>query len=745
MKTLLLDNYDSFSHILFQYLWEINGERPLFVRNDEWSLEEISAARFDNIVISPGPGHPGDSRDFGICAAVLTAFPDIPVLGVCLGHQGLGLYAGAAVAPAPVVRHGKVSRIRHNGEGIFSGLPQGFAAVRYHSLVVVKSAADLPGISVTATAEDDGQIMGISLPGEPRFGVQFHPESIGTEHGKELLANFRRLSEAWLVGRRAATGREAVASAAEAAVPAAEAAAPAAESATPAAETQAPKILEAIELPWRDPEAAFARFFKASPLAFWLDSLSEPVPGEPRITYMGDGESYFEVRDGEVGRWRSGEGDGFRLIERIREDPFLRLQSHLRAADTCAFPETARVPGSFRGGLVGYFGYGLKSFSGGAALASTPASDMPDALFLEPARVLAFDSGNRRAFAFLPRGPGGDPSPSARAWLADLASQWKILPADPEAGLVRNAGVPAPAPVPGSGSGPFAGLRLPWALSDSKERYIYHIRSLQAAIRRGETYEACLTNEAWADAAAAPFDVYRLLRRINPAPYAAFLRFPEGSLLSASPERFLKLDALGNLATRPIKGTRPRGATRAEDESLRTDLGANAKDLSENLMIVDLMRNDFGKICALGSVRAPDLMRVEAHPTVFQLVSTVEGKLADGVAPLEAVRACFPGGSMTGAPKLRTMELLEALENRPRGAFSGAFGYLGWDGALDLGMVIRTLVHRKGRYSVGCGGAILAESDPEAEFDEAMLKASAPLAAVELAVFGEAGPWKTGP
>ena len=215
-------------------------------------------------------------------------------------------------------------------------------------------------------------------------------------------------------------------------------------------------------------------------------------------------------------------------------------------------------------------------------------------------------------------------------------------------------------------------------------------------------------------------------------------------VLSASPERFLKLDARGNLASRPIKGTRPRGADAEADAALRAELAGNAKDRSENLMIVDLVRNDFGKVCALGTVAAPEMMKVETHPNVLQLVSTVTGRLAEGETALSAVRACFPGGSMTGAPKKRTMELLAAAERRPRGIFSGAMGYLGFDGAMDLGMVIRTLVHVNGEYRVGCGGAILSESDPEAEFAEAMLKAAAPMHAVELAVFGSAGNWKTG-
>jgi len=362
---------------------------------------------------------------------------------------------------------------------------------------------------------------------------------------------------------------------------------------------------------------------------------------------------------------------------------------------------------------------------------------MPDGLFLEPDRIIAFDHAARKAYAFLPRKQGRqEPSESgARPWLEKLPALWETiasaaLAADPLE-LIRT----------GSDAVRTEDLKLPWRLSAEKPEYLARIRNLQAAIVSGESYEACLTNEAFVEADADPFLVYRLLRRTNPSPYAAYFAFPQGRILSASPERFLKLDGSGNLSCRPIKGTRRRGATQAEDDHLKAELAGNAKDRSENLMIVDLVRNDFGKVCALGSVQVPELMAVEAHPTVLQLVSGVEGRLAPGLGALAAVRACFPGGSMTGAPKLRTMELLLAQERRARGVFSGALGCLGWDGSMNLGMVIRTLVHRDGIYRAGCGGAILAESDPEAEFAEAMLKAFAPLRAVELAVLGACGGW----
>ena len=189
MKTLLIDNYDSYTYILGHYIWKISDVRPTVIKNDSMTLEEIKGLRFDNIVISPGPGNPEVEKDFGVCKQVLETFSSIPTLGVCLGHQGIGAFAGARVINAPAVRHGKHSVIRHNGDRLFEGLPEKFKAVRYHSLVI-DPASVTDDIEVLAAAEDDGQIMAIRLKSRPCYGVQFHPESIGTDFGEKLLRNF---------------------------------------------------------------------------------------------------------------------------------------------------------------------------------------------------------------------------------------------------------------------------------------------------------------------------------------------------------------------------------------------------------------------------------------------------------------------------------------------------------------------------------------------------------------------------
>ena len=245
-------------------------------------------------------------------------------------------------------------------------------------------------------------------------------------------------------------------------------------------------------------------------------------------------------------------------------------------------------------------------------------------------------------------------------------------------------------------------------------------------IAAGDIYQVNLSQRFKVPLSGDTFDAYLCLRQDNPAPFAAFLRLPEADILSASPERFLRLDPLSRrIETRPIKGTRPRGRTPSEDAALAAELLASEKDRAENVMIVDLERNDLGRVAEVGSVRVTELAALETFPGVFHLTSQIVASLREDRDAVDLLLATFPGGSITGAPKIRAMEIIDELEPTARGVYTGAIGYFGFDGSLDLNIAIRTAVVRDGVAHFQAGGGIVADSVPALEYEETLHKASA--------------------
>lgn len=266
-------------------------------------------------------------------------------------------------------------------------------------------------------------------------------------------------------------------------------------------------------------------------------------------------------------------------------------------------------------------------------------------------------------------------------------------------------------------------LTSPLCSNLSRDEYRSAFAKIQDYLHAGDCYQVNLAQRFTAGATGDALSAYLALRTLTPSPYAAFLNFPHAQILSASPERFLSVRN-GKVETKPIKGTRQRGMDARQDEHLKQDLGNNSKDRAENLMIVDLLRNDLGRSCATGSVQVEKLFEVESYAHVHHLVSTIRGELAAGTDALALLQNCFPGGSITGAPKRRAMEIIAQLEPHKRGIYCGAIGYIGWDGDMDTNIAIRTLTYADNEIHFSVGGGIVADSSVEQEYQETLDKAA---------------------
>ncbi len=705
-RVLLIDNIDSFTFNVADLLHRVLGTAPTVWRHDH--PVDPSAAwwlGFEAIVIGPGPGRPSVDADMGISLVALSQH-EVPVLGVCLGHQGIAHAAGRSVVQMAQPRHGNVSGVTHDGTGLFAGLPSPFDVVRYHSLQVVGPlSGEGGGPKATAWADDDRAIMGLADPDQRRWGVQFHPESVLTEHGERLIANF--LAEAGVTpGDSSGPGPVAVA-VAVGDVPT-----------HPVIPVEYVRVLRmsvaevggAVDA-WQMHDALAQMRQEAQPHreSVWLDSSD------------GAGISVFADATGPLAftlRHYVGQGTRLSTGEEMAGALFDNLDivlSRVRLAE----PADSGLPFDFRPGFLGYLGYEVKAETGGRVAHASPR---PDAWLLFADRAVVIDHASQRMYAMALH------SETERAeqerWQATVARVVASLSVPCQ---TRSASEAAAEPALDRTDDMVAG-----AGRHTEQEYRALIQQAQEAIRAGETYEVCLTNEVTWPVPVDAATTYRAMRRISPVPHGAWLECGDFSVLSASPERFVSLSADGQVRAEPIKGTRARHADPERDQAVARELAADAKERAENLMIVDLLRNDLHRVCRAGSVRVPEMFAVRTWSTVHQLVSTITGHLAPHMGATDVLRSCFPGGSMTGAPKVRTMEILDVLEGGARGVYSGAIGWLGLNGAMDTSIVIRTLVvdDREGVAVFGIGGAITALSDPGDEYLETLIKARGVAAAL---------------
>lgn len=698
MKTLIIDNYDSYTYNLYQMIAQVNQELPTVIRNDQVDWTELQNIDFDNIVISPGPGRPEKTADFGICDQVLQNIK-VPLLGVCLGHQGLGYLYGGKIIYAPEVKHGRLIGIYHNNSALFQGLPDTFSVVCYNSLIVDDS---LPSCLKKVAWTMDGIIMGLSHRDLPFWGIQFHPESICTEYGKQILENFREFSLRYY-GNQSLSKKSDIIH--KDSIP---------RNSEQRQKDQREYLVYSKKLDiYPDAEQVYIQLFGHKVNTFWLDSSRYEV-GLSRFSFMGDNSGpnsiliKYSQQNREVITIESGK------VKCYQESIFDYLERELNIRYYCNHD----LPFDFNCGFVGYLGYELKAECD-AELAYN--SDLPDAVFLFADQIIVFDHQEKTTYLLCLTTQLQ--SSIAENWFVAIEEELRAL--SPLVSAVTKLNNQQ---------------HVIFQLQRSPQNYINDIKTCLEEIHEGETYQVCLTNKLYTGVTPEPLAFYRTLRQVNPAPYAAFFQFADFAIACSSPERFLRIDPHGWVETKPIKGTLGRGKTPEEDLILRESLRNSEKDCCENLMIVDLLRNDLGRVCKIGSIHVPKLMEVETYTTVHQLVTTIRGQLLPDVDAIACIRHAFPGGSMTGAPKIRTMQIIDRLEPAARGIYSGAIGFLALNGAADLNIVIRTAILTPDQTSIGIGGGIVALSDPKAEVAETMLKGEALIRALMITVNGDFNP-----
>lgn len=698
MQTLIIDYYDSFTYNLYQLIAEIQGVEPIVLYHDAKELAALNPNHYDQIILSPGPGHPDNSADFGIGKWIIQ-HSSKPILGICLGHQGIFSAFGGKVERAPTPVHGLLSTITHADDPLYASIPQQLRVMRYHSLLCTGTVpAELEIIAWT----QDKLIMGLRHRSRPIWGIQYHPESIAGEYGKQLLINFTQLTREFYQQQGCKLPSSHITMSVR----------------EPHSAFQAPQgnpstIYQVMTQQCSfhgDAAAIFQKIFAHHDTAVWLDS-SHIIPGFSRFSYMGapDGPHSYHInydvktQTTNIYRRQGQTSHAMSIFTYLKQT----LQNiHINARED--------LPFDFQGGFIGYLGYELNQET--APILENKHSPYPDAQWVFLDRFLVFDHTEQVCYLVGLSLPG-EPE-SCVAWFQSM------LPL-----LQKNHAI---VDFVGPRHNVRPSLEGKWLQNPAS--YMARIQDCLDLIAAGDSYEICLTNTLQFSQQIDPLRFYYNLRHCHPAPHAAYFKFSDLAVACSSMERFLKIDRKRKIQAKPIKGTTPRGKSPEEDQKFAQSLLEDEKFYSEHVMIVDLLRNDLGKICQIGSMSVPEFMKIESYATVHQLVSLITGYLKSDKDVIDCIMHTFPGGSMTGAPKIRTMNLLHQLETQARGIYSGSMGYLSLNGACDLNIVIRTAVITPQGIRMGAGGAIVALSNPAEEFAEMELKTKALRTALALSL-----------
>jgi para-aminobenzoate synthetase component 1 len=459
------------------------------------------------------------------------------------------------------------------------------------------------------------------------------------------------------------------------------------------------------------PDAAWCfETFAPRPYSFWLDSGMDPrklgrwsfMGSDPFLVIRSKGDEITLVREGaEEKRW----GNPFDILGELLEDYKI---------------ESGELPVPFAGGAVGYFSYDLCHFIEKLPKKAVDDLNLPECYLTFYDAILAFDHLENKTYLVSTGFPDREEDKRRRR-------------AEVRLNELRNLVLLSPPPSHAKELSRDGGVKLKGNFSH--EGYLGAVARAREYICAGDIFEVNLSQRFATDLKIPPYELYKRLRKINPAPFASYLNFEGVSIVGASPERFIKIR--GDLVeTRPIKGTKPRGKTPEEDKTLADALLTSKKDRAENIMIVDLERNDLGRVCRYGTVKVTELAILETYPTVFHLTSTVLGQLQEGKSRIDLMKATFPGGSITGAPKVRAMEIIDELEPTRRSVYTGSIGYLSFNGNIDTNIVIRTFIVKDDRAYFQVGGAIVYDSEPEAEYVETLDKGRALIQALGLSSQG---------
>ncbi|KAF2137306.1 uncharacterized protein K452DRAFT_236069 [Aplosporella prunicola CBS 121167] len=799
-RILFIDAYDSFAHNIVALLQDkldatvttihIDDARYLQAANPIEAADRAPTpaflallSTFDAAIAGPGPGNPLDASSVGLIAA-LWQLPDaalLPVLGICLGMQSLGAAFGGQVTRLREPRHGVVTYLSHTRQGVFRGVGE-VSAVLYHSLRVefppeeVEGEGEevlglwgrrgdlLPLAYDTAVPANGPVLQAVAHAAKPFTGLQYHPESICTSPaGAQVVRNWWAGAKAWLEARGRAPG--AVATQTQTQIQTQTLPQQQQRQRASSYGEDMPARIAHVRVPGTHNTAAISALLNVggseSAEAVILESGTDASTGRPvraetgnksivavfeperpplRVVYFTEGR----VLELWAGRGRVWRGEGVDVVKERDENG---------VNDVAVGSGPAESP--FWGGLVGWVGYeaGLQTIevqpskAGAAAAAAGPdAQRRPDMAWVFVSRSVVVDHVGGGAYVQ----SWEETEAREKAWVARTAARLSEL-AKKEGAGAQEKEKEKEKEEQEQEQELDARLRAAVRHTPAQAGYEDAVRHCQESIRAGDSYELCLTAQtrvlvprSTASAAATSHTLYSRLRTLNPAPFSAYLRLSGAHIISSSPERFLRWTRRGTCQYRPIKGTVKKSAdmTREKAEAL---LKA-PKEQAENLMIVDLVRHDLHGVVGAGNVRVTKLMGVEEYETVWQLVSVVEGDLGGAKAGISILAASLPPGSMTGAPKKRSCELLTAIEDSvPRGVYSGVLGYLDVGGGGDFSVVIRSGGVNGGGsgsvnavsdsdydvWTVGAGGAVTAQSDPRAEYEEMVTKLESTLRVFE--------------